>query len=153
MRTSAIASAVLIAAGLVGASHAAGQGRLEPGAYEVEVRLELPHIDDVNTRKLETVCLAAAPANGSHGLVVLSGNNPLAKCPTANAREQDGALTFDIVCPGVNQARGWARYRLASNRFQGRIEMKMGGKNMTMTEVQSGHRIGACGKTAAAPHS
>jgi hypothetical protein len=28
--------------------------------------------------------------------------------------------------------------------FEGRIAMVMGGKNMTMTEVQSGRRVGGC---------
>lgn len=51
---------------------------------------------------------------------------------------------FDIVCPGRNAASGSAIYRLAAESFEGRISMKMGGKNMTMFERQVGRRIGDC---------
>lgn len=153
MRRAVGAAAFFMTVGIGSVASTADQAALQPGAYEVEVRLELPHIDDTNTRKVETVCIASAKNQGTHGLAVLSSNNPLGKCPSTNVAQDGATLKFDIVCPGVNQARGRATYLVAPTRFQGRIEMKMGGKNMTMTEVQSGHRTGACGTTAAAPHS
>jgi hypothetical protein len=53
-------------------------------------------------------------------------------------------LRFDILCEGRGAAWASAVYRLMPDAFEGRIAMVMGGKNMTMTEVQSGRRIGAC---------
>jgi hypothetical protein len=35
-------------------------------------------------------------------------------------------------------------YELSPNAFNGRVAMVMGAKNMTMTEVQHGRRIGEC---------
>jgi hypothetical protein len=65
---------------------------------------------------------------------------------------QDGdTLTFEITCLGRNEAVGLARYTVAPQRFSGVIAMKMGGKNMTMTEHQVGRRIGNCG--AGSPRS
>jgi hypothetical protein len=32
--------------------------------------------------------------------------------------------------------------------FEGRIAMVMGGKNMTMSEVQTGRRVGSCDPSA-----
>ncbi len=59
--------------------------------------------------------------------------------------ERDGdALRFAIACEGRGAARASAVYRLLPEAFEGRIAMVMGGKNMTMTEVQSGRRIGPC---------
>ena len=75
---------------------------------------------------------------------MLSRNNPLADCE-ANNVERDGAtLTFDILCEGRGAAWAKAVYRLMPDAFEGRIAMVMGGKNMTMTEVQTGRRIGNC---------
>ncbi len=37
-----------------------------------------------------------------------------------------------------------ASYKISSNGFSGWINMKMGGKNMTMHEIQTGRRIGVC---------
>ena len=122
----------------------AGQAQtaLIDGSYEVEVRLELPHLEDWAVKKLATVCIA--DDGGSRGLVVLSDNNPLATCPVSNVRQDGGTLTFDIVCEGRNAARASAKFLLAAERFRGRIAMVMGGKNMTMTETQVGRRIGPC---------
>jgi hypothetical protein len=53
-------------------------------------------------------------------------------------------LSFDILCDGRGAARARAVYTLMPRGFEGRIAMVMGGKNMTMTEVQAGHRVGSC---------
>lgn len=119
----------------------ASDGTIEPGAYLVSMRLELPYLEDMATKKSVMVCLTDAPA---HGLAVLSDNNPLVRCPIVNVRRAGQRLTFDVKCAGKNQGSASAVFDLAGDRFDGAIAMKMGGKNMTMTERQSGHRIGAC---------
>lgn len=120
---------------------AAEEAVLKPGEYEVEMRLDLPHVEDMGVRRTARVCLTEG---GSHGIVVLSENNPLARCPVSNVKEKGGELTFDLVCEGHNQAVAGAKFRLESNRFTGAFDMKMGGKNMTMTERQAGRRVGSC---------
>ena len=124
---------------------------LQDGRYQVNVRLELPYLEDAGVSKIATICVTSADPGGNHGLVVLSDNNPLANCPASNVRDIGGILTFDIVCPGGNAAIASAKYIVAAQRFEGRITMKMGGKNMTMTEMQSGHRIGECAPAGAPP--
>lgn len=131
-------------------SAADAQTVLLDGAYEVDVRLELPHIDDNTAKKKTTICIGGDRAD-SHGLFVLSDNNPLAHCPASNLAQDGETLTFDIVCEGGNAARASAKYRLTARGFDGRIEMKMGGKNMTMTETQRGHRVGECAASGKKP--
>jgi hypothetical protein len=131
----------LAAAAMAGAgAHGEEAPGLLPGRYEVKVRLELRHVA-MATPKVTTICVTET---GNRGLVVLSENNPLARCPASDIRQDGDTLTFAIVCPGGNQAVGSARYTLAPQRFTGVIAMKMGGKNMTMTEYQEGHRVGDC---------
>ncbi|WP_244749117.1 DUF3617 domain-containing protein [Methylobacterium indicum] len=124
---------------------------LESGSYEVEVKLELPHLEDMTGKKVVRRCLTSEANGNNHGIAVLSDNNPLSQCPVSNVRQDGGELTFDIACAGRNSAHASARYVLAPASFRGRIAMQMGGKNMTMTEVQAGRRTGACdaGKTPA----
>jgi hypothetical protein len=105
------------------------------------MRLELPHLEDMGAAKTTAVCLTAEPP---YGLVVLSDNNPLARCPISNIRQTGDTLTFDIICEGENQGVGSAIFTLGRNHFTGAITMKMGGKNMTMTERQTGRRVGEC---------
>jgi hypothetical protein len=117
---------------------------LKGGAYRVAVRLELPHLENVNTETITQICLSSAAGSNNHGIAVLSANNPLVNCPVSNVYEDAGQLAFDIFCEGKNTARAKAHYEVRPDNFSGRIVMQMGGKNMTMTEVQSGYRIGEC---------
>lgn len=139
------------AALLAGPALAAEPAVLESGSYEVEVKLELPHLEDMTGKKMVRLCLTSEANGNNHGITVLSDNNPLSRCPVSNVRQDGGELTFDIACEGKNSAHASARYRLAPASFRGRIAMQMGGKNMTMTEVQAGRRTGDCdaGKTPA----
>jgi hypothetical protein len=133
---------------MVGASaHGQEASGLQSGQYEVTVRLELRHVE-MAAPKVATICVTET---GTRGLIVLSENNPLARCPASSVRQEGDTLTFEIVCPGRNQAVGSARYTVAPRHFTGVIAMKMGGKNMTMTEHQVGRRIGNCG--AGSPRS
>ncbi|AWN35983.1 DUF3617 domain-containing protein [Methylobacterium radiodurans] len=95
-------------------------------------------------KKVVRLCLTSETKGNNHGITVLSDNNPLARCPVSNVRQDGSELTFDIACEGKNSAHASARYLLAPTSFRGRIAMQMGGKNMTMTEVQSGRRTGTC---------
>lgn len=126
----------------------AGEDLLVAGQYSVDVRLELPHVEDLNMKKTAAICVTP---DGSRGLTVLGDNNPLSRCPASNVRQDGSVLTFDIVCEGTNAARASASYTLAGEAFRGRITMRMGGKNMTMSETQAGRRVGACPETRPRP--
>jgi hypothetical protein len=118
----------------------------EAGAYRVIYRLEVPHVERFAIDASVTVCA------GSRAMipVVLSGNNPLSRCPARNVVRTESRLSFDIVCPGRPNDRSEAKafYTLHPGGIQGRIAMVMGGKNMTFVEVQSWRHIGACDRLA-----
>lgn len=120
------------------------------GSYEITARLELPHLERWSVDKTTVVCLP-----GSHGndipVPVLSANNPFAKCTASNLITDGPKLEYDIVCPERGAARGHAVYRFTAGTFSGRVAMIMGGKNMTMTEIQHAHRVGECNAEAPAP--
>ena len=48
------------------------------------------------------------------------------------------------MCEGRGAARAHAIYAVRPDGFSGRIAMVLGAKNMTMRELQVGHRLGAC---------
>jgi hypothetical protein len=135
-----IPSLMAITAAMCAASAAAA---LEPGEYEVSVRLDLPHVDGATASRTTPVCVTEG-RNDTHGLTALSTNNPFGGCAASNIREDAGTLLFDIACPGPNAATASARYTFKEQDFDGTITMKMGGKNMTMTERQHGRRTGGC---------
>ena len=144
--------ALILGGLLAGAARAdESEALLQAGSYEVTYRLELPHVESWAIDKTRTICVADAGAARLAPLPVLSGNNPLATCPAENIRRDGATLRFDIVCAGRNAARARAAYTLGPDGFKGRIAMVMGAKNMTMTEVQVGRRVGSCDLASAPP--
>ncbi len=116
---------------------------LQGGAYEITYRLELPHLERWALNNTTTICVADAgevPAT----LPIFSGNNPFANCSAENVRRDGANLTYSIICEGRDSARAYAAYKHTAGEFRGRIDMVMGAKNMTMTEVQVGRRLGRC---------
>jgi len=138
-------SAIIFVGILAGVAQADQKGGLlQGGSYEVKFRLELPHVENWAVDKTTTICVPNAEGTSDIALPVLSGNNPLAKCPAKNVQRNGATLGFDIVCDGRNAAKARAVYTLMPRGFKGRIAMVMGGKNMTMTEMQVGRRVGSC---------
>jgi hypothetical protein len=81
---------------------------------------------------------------GRAHLPILSGNMPFKGCTIRALRSTTKVLEYDIVCPGRGAAKAHAVYTLSHGGFAARIFMTMGAKNMTMTEVQLGRRVGTC---------
>lgn len=151
MRFFRAASTIALLGILAGVAQADQTAALvQGGSYEVKYRLELPHVEEWAVDRTTTICLPNTGATSSAPLPVLSGNNPLAKCPARNVQREGATLRFDILCEGRNAAKARAVYTLQPGGFKGRIAMVMGGKNMTMTEVQVGRRVGSC-ELASAP--
>src|SRR6516165_7855871 len=121
------------------------QGRLpQGGSYELTARLELPHLERWAVDKTTVICLPPFLNDDKLPIPIVSANNPFTKCSVANLMTQTPKLEYDIVCPGRGAAKGHAIYILSDDTFAGRVAMVLGAKNMTMTEVQQGRRIGNC---------
>jgi hypothetical protein len=122
----------------------AGGWLLPEGSYEIAFRLELPHLERWAVDKQTTACVLEPNGLPSALPPILSDNNPFAGCSAKNVHQDESSLTLDIVCGGRDAAKAKAAYTLAPGGFHARISMTMGAKNMTMTEVQIGRRIGSC---------
>lgn len=144
MKRAQVFFSVLSAAIAFGTGVRAEDGALRDGLYQVAVMLDMGVLEDLNARKSVKVCVKADAPGGAHGLFLLSDNIQLAHCPVKNVEEAKAKLTFDIICDGIDAGRVAATYTLEPDAFEGRLVMRMGGKNMTMREAQSGHRIGDC---------
>jgi hypothetical protein len=138
-------AAAFAVVGLLASGAEAGEDKvlLQDGSYEVKIRLQIPNVWNWTADKTATICVRDGAVDDTP-FAVLSGNNPLANCPARNVRRNGANLSFDILCEGRDAARARAVYTLMPRDFTGRIAMVMGGKNMTMTEVQVGHRMGDC---------
>jgi hypothetical protein len=143
---------VLVLAAIAVLPYATRAASLGPqsGSYEITARLELPHLERWSVDRTTVLCLPVSRGNDIP-VPVLSANNPFAKCTAANLVVDGPKLEYDIVCPERGGAKGHAIYGFSAGAFSGRVAMVLGGKNMTMTEVQHARRIGECSPEAAAP--
>src|SRR5215471_1048730 len=116
----------------------------QSGSYEITARLELPHLERWAVDKKTIICLPISLNDDELPIPIVSANNPFAKCSSANLTIKTAKLEYDIACPGRGAAKGHAVYLLSDDTFSGRVAMVLGAKNMTMTEVQQGRRIGNC---------
>jgi hypothetical protein len=112
------------------------------GLYRVEVLLEMPNIAGMVPYRTIERCLAADGVVGNFLEIVSSPT--IALCPVVDRALGQGLLEVEIVCAPVNTGRARARFVLAEAAYRGRIAVTMGGKNMTLTEVQQAERIGDC---------
>ena len=144
-RTLLAMTVALIAATPVLGETRIDEAALPAGSYAITTRLELPHLERWAIDKTTTICLAGHAAGGQIPIPVLSENNPYAACTTANLAIDHGTLEYDVLCPGRGSAKAHATYLLGADQFAGRVAMVMGGKNMTMVEVQHARRVGDCG--------
>ena len=120
------------------------EASLPVGSYAITTRLELPHLERWAIDKTTTICLSGHATGGQLPIPILSANNPYATCAAANLAIDHGKLEYDVLCPGRASAKAHATYLLGVDRFAGRVAMMLGGKNMTMTEVQHARRVGDC---------
>ena len=138
-----IAATILVAALGRGLECHAQELMLIPGLYEVEVRISLPNVQNVAPPKLLTLCIAPADLRSGRAFFVQS-DNPLKHCDLMDYRPVSATVVYRIVCQGPNRGNAAAVFETTSAAYRGTINMNMGGKNMTMTETQTGRRIGAC---------
>ena len=116
---------------------------LSPGLYQVEVRISLPNVQDVAAPLVVNRCVVRADLESGQAFFVLS-DNPLKTCDLVDYETTADTAIYRIVCPGPNRGSAVGVFETSTTAYRGTIKMNMGGKNMTMSEVQVGKRIGKC---------
>jgi hypothetical protein len=116
---------------------------LEPGLYEVTVTLALPNVKEIPLLEKIERCITPATLRDGSAFGVLS-ENPAKSCNRLDYEMSDGSATFRVDCLRPNSASGKGVFELHRRDYRGTISLQMGGKNMTMSELQSAHRIGEC---------
>jgi len=144
MRLHLVSSLVLLSASGIFVAADELAPSLQGGSYEITYRLELPHVERWAIDKTTTICLPGTSGAVATALPILSDNNPFGECSAVNIQQDGPQLAYDIRCQGRDAAKAHASYTVSSGHFKGRVAMVMGAKNMTMTEVQAGHRVGGC---------
>ena len=116
---------------------------LNPGLYEVTTETLLPHLEEAlryaTTRQRQ--CLDSPDAAL---LFPLLRHQAFAGCDLAREGSEGSALLFVLACHNPEAATGAARLTVDADRLHGVLDIKMGGKNMTLSQRIGGPRVGPC---------
>ena len=140
MHTAHLATA-LLAVSL--ASHAVTPVALPPGEYELTAETLLPHLEEAlryaTTRTRQ--CLRAPDASDTFPLLRHPSFTGCSLVP--DAKGSDG-LHFSLHCANPEAATGSAVFQVDAGQLSAVLDVKMGGKNMTLSQRLHGRRLGPC---------
>ena len=138
---------------LVGAGFVAGVGlwtsslastvSVEPGLYELTAQTMLPHLEE-NLRYATTRTRQCLGTQEASALFPLLRHEAFTGCSLVGESSSDDETHFSLRCNNPQAATGAAHFALQPGRFQAVLYVKMGGKNMTLSQRLDAPRLGAC---------
>ena len=114
---------------------------LQSGLYVVESRMVLPHLDEMR-RIVETRDICVRSAESLLDFFPVSQQPAMIGCRLVPL--DHSKTDFVLRCDAINGAEGHASLQLGASHIKGRLEAKMGGKNMTFSQLIKARRRGNC---------
>ena len=107
--------------------------------YEVTVKMEMTGMPMAMPATTQRMCVKKG---GGAGDVVPRQEN----CKVTDAKRSGSRLTFAMACTGRDPMTGTGDFTYAGDGYTGQIRMqgKMEGMDMTMTQSVAGRRVGSC---------
>ena len=139
---------ILVGAGIVAvvgpcASSVASTVSVEPGLYEVTAQTVLPHLEE-SLRYATTRSRQCLGTQDAAALFPLLRHEAFAGCSLEHESSSGGEAHFSLRCNNPQAATGAAHFAMQAGGFQAVLHIKMGGKNMTLSQRLGAPRLGAC---------
>lgn len=111
------------------------------GHYDIKSTTVMPHLDEMRRNiKQEKICV---PKLDVIYLFPVLRYAAFAGC-RAEKLPSDSGERYDLACPGPNGAAGSINLKAHQSILRGKLETKMGGKNMTFSQFIEAKHIGPC---------
>jgi hypothetical protein len=127
----------------LGASSLAATLSVEPGLYEVTSQTVMPHLEEA-LRYATTTSRHCLGTQEAAALFPLLRHEAFAGCSLQRDAVTDAEDHFVLRCDNPQAATGVAHFTLESRGFHAVLHVKMGGKNMTLSQRLTAPRVGAC---------
>lgn len=133
---------VLIAGALIVASAAVAE-TMSPRLYEVITETAMPHLEENlrYTTTYERRCLAENELWTAFPVLHYAA---LKDCKLEQESRAEDAVSYALVCEGGHGTSGRAVWRLGPTHSTGTLDVKLGGKNMTLYQRVTARALGAC---------
>ena len=134
-----LAASLLVASLSVNAAGVA----LNPGEYDLTIETALPHLEEA-LRYATThthQCLREPDPTAAFPLLRHQAFAGCSLVPHANAAD---VVRFTLQCKNPEAASGSAAFEVGASYVSAVLEVKMGAKNMTLSQRLYGPRVGPC---------
>lgn len=114
-----------------------------PGSYELSIETVLPHLEEALRYATEhkRQCLHEPDATSVFPLLK---HQAFTGCKLDPAAQGSDGLHFALQCANPEAASGSAAFQVDAGAVAGVLDIKMGAKNMTVSQRVYGRRVGAC---------
>jgi hypothetical protein len=111
--------------------------------YEVTTETVMPHLEEAlrYATTQERRCLN--PQELASVFPILR-HDSLKGCRLEEQNRRDDAVSYLLICEGGNGTTGSALWQLGENQLTGRLDVKLGGKNMTFYQRVTAKPLGGC---------
>jgi len=114
-----------------------------PGLYRITTETVLPHLEE-SLRYATTHTQRCLGTQDASSLFPLLRHEAFTGCALAEGRFQEGQSVYRLACTNPQAASGTATLSADGTTLVGVLDIKMGGKNMTLSQRVRGPRLGAC---------
>ncbi|HEY0940113.1 MAG TPA: hypothetical protein VGE08_08460 [Steroidobacter sp.] len=130
------------------ASAASNPARL----YEITIETGMPHLEE-NLRYAITRSRQFLARNDLGSAFPILDHPSLAGCKLREQQHAEDMLLYVLVCEGSAETTGTARWQLGERVIRGTLDVKLGGKNMTLYQRVTGTLIDGCPPAGASESS
>ena len=125
------------------ASSLASTVSVEPGLYDLTAQTVMPHLEE-SLRYATTRTRQCLGTQDAAALFPLLRHEAFTGCSLVHDASADGEARFTLRCRNPQAPTGAAHFELQPSGFQAVLHVKMGGKNMTLSQRLNAPRVGAC---------
>lgn len=118
-----------------------------PGEYDLTTQTLLPHLEEA-LRYATTRARRCLREMDATSVFPLLQHQAFSGCVLVRGADADGRSHFDLRCSNPEAASGTAVFDVDADRMAAVLDVKMGGKNMTLSQRIDGARTGPCGESA-----
>lgn len=134
--------AVLLLAGALYLAQARADD-LAPQAYDLAIETTMPNLEQA-LRYATTHEQRCMGSRDLHAAFPLLRHDSLRGCGLEPEKSDGATMSYALVCGSGNVASGAAVWRLDGKRLRGVLDIKFGGKNMTVSQRITARSLGAC---------
>ena len=127
-------------------SNAATPVAVPPGEYDLTTQTVLPHLEEALRYAIthSRECLGEPEATS---IFPILKHQAFSGCSLVPSTEVNDGLRFTLQCTNPQAATGSAVFEVGPGSVSAVLEIKMGGKNMTLSQRLYGPRVGPCSES------